>query len=325
MEKTRFAFTMPLKVSVVEVKGEEKVYMEGLLSTSDLDLVNDIVTKNCLESMKNQIISRNIKLDIEHEAFRGTNPEQKEINKTIIPVGKFTDASVQEIEKGRWGLKIKAVLNAFNPRYKEIKGNVIDGFLDAYSIAFIATKARNEIVNGQSIRFLDDLNLLNAALTGNPVNTQALNTEVFMKSISSIEEYMEEKKSHPDIEKLLEVKSQSHSHESDKLNRQEVKMSEQTTELKEGGVHGGLAGKEGGNASSKVDETTSSTVSQKAPKKDDETTSTLEETKARLEALEFEIKALKAIPVMKSPMESPKVALEQKSVAHKSVGPLDYI
>ena len=84
MENTSFKFTMPLVVNVIEEKGEQKVFLEGYLSTNDCDLVNDIVTKNCMESMKNQILDRNIKLDIEHEAFRGGSLEEKEINKTSV-------------------------------------------------------------------------------------------------------------------------------------------------------------------------------------------------------------------------------------------------
>lgn len=205
--ETSFKFTMPLKVDVIEEKGEQKVFLEGFLSTSDPDLVNDIVTKNCLESMQRQILERNIKLDIEHEAFRGKSFEEKEINKTRIPAGRFIDAAVEKIGNNRWGLRVKAMLNRFNPRYNEIKGNVMDRMLDAYSIAFIATKVRHETINGKSMRFLDDLALLNSALTGNPINTEAINREVFFKSINSLEDYEAEKKANPDTEKLLEVKA----------------------------------------------------------------------------------------------------------------------
>ncbi len=351
MENTSFKFTMPLVVNVIEEKGEQKVFLEGYLSTNDCDLVNDIVTKNCMESMKNQILDRNIKLDIEHEAFRGGSLEEKEINKTKIPAGRFIDATVESLGKNRWGLKVKAVLNRFSPRYSEIKGNVMDRMLDAYSIAFIATKKRDETIDGKCVRFLEDVSLLNAALTGNPINTQALNREVFMKSLNSIEEYQEEKKSNPNTEKMLEVKSHSSSLEQDNniLHERRLNNMDTETQLKDAGVHGGQASKEGGNApgketskteettssvSAKADETTSS-VSKKADKKEEtsstestEVKSALLDLKSRVDALERENKELKSMPVLKSPVNSgtlKSAEFEQKSQTRKTVGPLDYI
>jgi len=344
METPQFRFSMPLRYEVIEEKGEEKIILFGNISTNDMDLVNDIVTKNCLESMKSQMLERNMKLDIEHEAFRGMGVEEKEINKTKIPAGRFIDAAIESLGGNRWALAAKSMLNRFNPRYMEIKGNVTDRMLDAYSIAFIATKVRHENINGKDVRFLDDVKLLNVALTGNPINTQAINREVFLKSIESLEDYEQEKKANPDTEKLLEVKSHL-------IKAGGFKMQTPTEtheEMKESGVHGGMYGKEGGNAPGKEettstvsakapkDEETSSTttVAKKAPAKDDETTSTTEvkaalfDLKSRVDALEAENKQLKAVPTLKSPganMGTMKQAeFEQKS-QKKSGGPLDYL
>lgn len=332
--ETSFKFTMPMRVDVVEEKGEQKIFLEGFLSTSDQDLVNDIVTKGCLESMKRQILERNIKLDIEHESFRGKSFEEKEINKTLIPAGRFIDAVVESLGNSRWGLRVKAVLNRFHPRYSEIKGNVMERMLDAYSIAFIATAHRDVIINGKSVRYLEDLALLNAALTGNPINTEA-NSQVFLKSIQSLEDYEMEKKSNPETEKLLEVKC-SNSKENDKLNAKGgLKMQTPTeTQEKAEGVHGGTYGKEGGNAPGKEATDTTSTVSAKTPKEDETTSTTTaekksEELKSRVDALEAEIKQLKAQPISKSPGANlgtvKQMEFEGKSVESKSVGPLDFI
>ncbi len=207
MERPSFIFTTPFNVNVVEEKGVERVFLEGLISTTDLDLVNDIVTKNCLESMQRQILGRNIKLDIEHESFRGKSVEEKELNKTKIPAGKITDATVVDLGGDRFGLRIKAELNRFNQRFDEIKGNVLERYLDAYSIAFIPTKTARIEKNGVMVRLLDDDRLLNVALTGNAVNTEALNQKVLMKAIDAVEEYKRQKLLDPELEGKLEVKS----------------------------------------------------------------------------------------------------------------------
>lgn len=207
MDRLSFRFTTPFQISEVEVKGEKTMYLEGLISTTDIDMVNDLVTKKCLESMKSQLLSRNIKLDLEHEAFRGNSVEEKEINKTKIPAGKIIDATVVTLGKDRFGLSVKAEVNKHNRERDLIEGNLKDGFLDAYSIAYIPTATNVVNMNGKSVRVLDDVNLLNVALTGNPINTEAQNAKVFMKSIESLEDYKKEKKSNPEIEGMLEVKS----------------------------------------------------------------------------------------------------------------------
>lgn len=331
--ETSFKFTMPMRVDVVEEKGEQKIFLEGFLSTSDLDLVNDIVTKSCLESMKTQILDRNIKLDIEHESFRGSSIEEREINKTRIPAGRFIDAAVESLGNSRWGLRVKAVLNRFHPRYSEIKGNVTDRMLDAYSIAFIATKARKENVSGKSVRFLDDVALLNAALTGNPINTEALNREIFIKSLNTIEDYQEEKKSNPETEKLLEVKSQSSPSGQDISYKDERRTEksmdsekkDQVVEKKEEGVHGGTYGKEGGDAPGEAPKKKKKEGEEgEEEEEESEMKAEVKSLQSQVDVLVSEVKALKAIPVMKSPMESAK-GVEQKSEPRKSAGPLDYI
>ena len=206
LSQPSFTFTAPFNVEVIEVKGQEHVFLEGIISSTHIDLVRDIVTKNCLDSMKKQILEKCLKLDIEHEAFRGDSVEEKEINKTKVPAGKMFDADVKAIEKNHFGLFVKSELNPFNENYVNIKGNVQNGFLDAYSIAFIPTKVARQVVEGKEIRLLDDVALLNVALTGNPINTQATNNSIFLKSINSLEEYKNEKEINPEIMEKLEVK-----------------------------------------------------------------------------------------------------------------------
>ena len=206
-QEASFTFTTPLNVNIVNLKGEEHLFVEGDISTNDIDFVNDIMTKNCQESMQKQILERNMKLDLEHEAFKGDSHEEKEINKTKIPAGKIIDATVKELENGRFATSVKCEINRHNPNYKSIKGNLVEKYLDAFSVAFLPTDISYEQREGKAIRMLNDVILLNVAMTGNPCNTKAQMAEVFIKSMDALEEYKKRKATDPSVESMLEVKN----------------------------------------------------------------------------------------------------------------------
>lgn len=176
-----------LKLEEKEVKGQKKQYIKGLITTNDKDLVNDIVTQKCMDSMTKQIKDRTLKLDFEHETFSGETEQEMEINKTKIPLGKRVDW-----QRKKDGIEVEWELN---PTWKQInsKGEVLttyndvvynikNGFYDGFSIAYYPTQTDTKNVKGEEIRLLDDVNLLNIALTGNPVNQEASLTEIMAKS-----------------------------------------------------------------------------------------------------------------------------------------------
>jgi len=321
MKEASFIFTTPFNVNVVEVKGEERVFMEGFISTTDKDLVNDVVTKNCLSSMQQQILERNIKLDIEHEAFRGSSVEEKEINKTRIPAGKITDATVRDFNDGRFGLNVKAELNRNHKEFDKIKGNVLEKYLDAFSIAYIPTKIANKSINGEEVRLLDDVRLLNVALTGNPVNTVSQIRDVFMKSIDAIEEYKNEKSTNPEIENKLEVKN--HNHVSDtKLNygRKNMVKGKDKTKPEEEQEEDSKESKDSDEGSEETEEKSVSSESG-----DVESKSELKALREEVNALKkenAEIKALLKRPVHKSMAEPQR---KEEPFEQKSIEPLDAI
>jgi len=295
MENPNFIFTS----SPIELKQEkDDFFVEGYISTSDLDLVNDIVTKECIMDMAEQMKSRVIKLDIEHESFRGNNEVEMEINKTIIPAAKIDNFLIDQK-----GLKVRAVLNKHASRFKEVMGSIKDGFLDAFSIAFIPTKARMIEKAGQEVRMLDKINLLNVAFTGNPVNTHSTMTNVFAKSLEFLKE-------------------QDHIHESDnKLNKQEVKkMSEEEKKATE---ETSESEEDKAKKKPKEDEEDEDEEMEKkkyAKKSDDS------ELKSEIESLKKEMMEVKAVlkkPVLKSTVEQQDKS--ENFVEEKSLNPLDII
>jgi len=322
-----FSFTTPFNVEIIEVKGQKRVFLEGIISTNHLDLVNDVVTKSCLESMERQIKSGNLKLDLEHESFRGDSIEEKELNKAKIPIGKMFEADVKAIEKDKFALFVKSELNPFEDRFEKTMGSVKEGFLDAYSIAFIPIKTEEQIVDGKTIRMLDDVVLLNVALTGNPINTEAKNRDIFLKSIQSLEDYKNKKKLNPEIENQLEVK---HNHISDnKIKLEEVKdmeedkkdetqeaEGEESTESKEPEKkeEGSDEGESNDEPESKDDE----------PETGEEEDAEKKEMKSQIKTLIEEVKELKA--KIKLPVRKSKVEIQNKDAPElKSVNPLDVI
>jgi len=169
-------FTDEVGYEETETKGGKDYFVTGYISTKDRDLVNDVVSENALSEMLNQINHKNIKLDVEHEAWREENP-------SIVPVGKIIEAKRDEK-----GIFVKAILNRAHGRFKEVWDSVKSGFLDAFSIAFKTTSYVHKVVDGVKTRILNGVELLNVALTGNPVNPECKMTEVFTKSLNDMEE-----------------------------------------------------------------------------------------------------------------------------------------
>lgn len=168
-------FVDEFNFQTIETKDGVDYYVTGYISTKDQDLVNDIVTEKALSGMLQQVLSKNVKLDVEHEAWKEENP-------TIIPIGRIIEA-----KKDERGLFIKAVLNKAHSRFKEVWESIRSGFLDAFSIAYVPLRYAYKTINGIKTRLLEEVELLNVAITGNPVNPECRMLEVFTKSLNEIE------------------------------------------------------------------------------------------------------------------------------------------
>lgn len=173
--KTYSFFTDRIAPDIVEMKdGSKNFYATGYISTGKKDLYNDIVTEGCMEDMVTQLKSGNIKVDVEHEAFRD--------NAAIIPVGRIVES--KKDEKGVWA---KVQLNPDSPKFKNVWNSVKNGFIDAFSITYKPVKTLQKKVGGVVARILDKVDLVNVAMTGTPVNTSCKIMDVFTKSINDLE------------------------------------------------------------------------------------------------------------------------------------------
>lgn len=79
--------------------------------------------------------------------------------------------------------------------------------MDAFSVAFLPVDVKMEMRDGKKVQLLNDVKLLNVALTGNPCNTKAQLYDVVSKSMNALEEYKKAKEKDPSIEGNLVVKS----------------------------------------------------------------------------------------------------------------------
>jgi len=173
MQKFKF-LTNSMEYSEVGVKGSKEYYVTGYISTDEVDRAGEIVTKDCMKDMVKQIKAGNVKLDIEHSTFRAEEPD--------MPVGKIVDAGLDE--KGLW---VKCVLNRGHEKFKSMWESIKGGFLDAFSIAYQVKDYAEEFVEDMKIKMLKSVELLNVAITGNPVNPGAKMTESFYKSMNFID------------------------------------------------------------------------------------------------------------------------------------------
>jgi len=159
-------------------KGEKKYIIEGYISTTSQDLSNDVVTKSAQEDMLQQIINREVPItfDLEHEVFYEDGKQRRKPASTI-PVAKVIDAWMDEK-----GVKVKAELNSDSPRFNNVWGSILKGFLHSFSVAFYPVESITQRVNGLMTSYINKLKLVNITLTGSPVNPEA-NFVPVMKSV----------------------------------------------------------------------------------------------------------------------------------------------
>lgn len=304
----------------------------GYISTYDSDYYNDIVTKNCMSDMYEQLNNTSLKIDLEHESFRGETELDKQLNKTLNPIAKVVDKFMDDK-----GILVKTVLNKNHKRYAEAKGSIKDGFLDAFSIAYIPEKVRFEEKDGKRYRYLDKVKLLNAAFTGIPVNSHATFTQVAIKSIDDFDDNV----SNEDIEiilksfkkggfvmneeeyKSLQVKVDDIVKSSEELKGKLPELEKAIAELKSANE---LLIAEKAKTKEEMDKMKEEEECKKkeAECKNKETLDAFEAKLKELEIKHIEIDKILSAPQFKSKVEQMEVSLN-KQVSVKGKGPLDFL
>ncbi|MDI3476915.1 MAG: Caudovirus prohead serine protease [Thermoanaerobacterium sp.] len=191
-----YATKLETKSFYDEEAKRKRYFVKGYIDTGDLDLVNDIVTEECMKDLAQQLNSRSIKLDFDHETLRAGKDEDEfdaKLNLTKVPLGKAIshnlDSKGNEVE-----FELNPNWKKFNSKgdvvmtFEELWDNIQNGFYDSFSIAYVPQRTKYVEKNGVKARLLDKVNLINVALTGNPINPAATMTAVMAKSLDSIKE-----------------------------------------------------------------------------------------------------------------------------------------
>jgi len=188
---------------IVETKSGKKHFVEGYISTFDKDLYNDVVTHEGMSDMLNQLGERSIKLDLDHETWRDDNGRMYEHPKNLNPIGKIVDANLDSV-----GIKVRAEINGSSSRFGEVWKSIEDGFLDAFSVAYVPKESKSVDTEQGKVNLLDKVDLLNVALTGSPINPNAKMTDVFLKSLRDMEEKFKMENENKAKEVVVEAKAE---------------------------------------------------------------------------------------------------------------------
>jgi len=191
------------KFNLIEVKSEDgkskNYYIEGHISTIDPDSANDIVTEQGQDSIVDEIEAKDITMDIDHESFRNSDGTMSKRDLNKIPVAKIIES-----KRTALGTYVKAMLNNDHPLFSNILSSIKNGFLHSFSIAYHVKDFVNKVLNGQQFRLLNQLELRNVGITGNPVNANA----TFSISLKSRLKKMVEEENTINLEaSIAEIKS----------------------------------------------------------------------------------------------------------------------
>ena len=156
----------------IEIKEQdEDYYIEGFISSSNPDLGDDIVTLEAMKQMVSQIEFGNIKLGYLHKELKSGEPD-------IIPIGRLIHAEIVDNK-----LFVRGILNKASAFFKEVLESIKGKFLDSFSIEFRPVETFRQEVKGIILRFIKSLQLVGVALTGRPMNQDALITDFYAKDL----------------------------------------------------------------------------------------------------------------------------------------------
>jgi len=212
MHEIRYSYS-----SVIEFKEDDSLVVKGYIATTHFD-GQDIITKTTLERWADEInsgVPRANKVSINH-------------NRTPHVAGRGIEgtAIVKELPDGEFGLYVETIVDKTREDYTEIKYRVEKGFLDSFSIEYIAPE-NTSVDNKTGARILDETTeLWGWTLASQPMNEHA----VMIKELFKEDDIMVEVTTSEVTEEKIEDTVQEESKE--KVMKDEEDMSEEDMKKK---------------------------------------------------------------------------------------------
>lgn len=189
MNNIEAVYYTEIQPEIITLKSDKRYYVQGYISTTDIDLANEVLTENAQKDLHNQIqtIIKSggfITGDVEHMIFYDDNGKALSMPKVrdssgslIIPEMKIIDSELRD--KGVW---VKAEINRNHPNFNTIWKNIEEGFLNGFSVAVKAITTITKKINNEWVNLIDKIKLINVTMTGTPANPNALMSPV-LKSL----------------------------------------------------------------------------------------------------------------------------------------------
>lgn len=168
------------KVRGIELKETEgEFYVEGLIATSHIDAVNDIIPKSTL--------------DVWADKINAKNPQSNKVSyhhdRQPKVVGAGKEARVVKLPDGEWGLVASTHVNKTYEGFKDLVYEVENGFVDGFSIeynTYQGTTTYEKDIDGKKVRVLGPQTELNGwAFASRPVQAEAVINSFGFKEILS--------------------------------------------------------------------------------------------------------------------------------------------
>lgn len=225
----------------IEQKSEHgATIIEGYVATKGVDRKRDFYTEEALRKMAQQINEEAAEgeatlevmfPDFSEEDLKNikqnynANGNVDHYNQPNNPLGDPRQVSAYRIVEASFdgfGVKIKAELFEDLPFGvpEAIKQGIKKGYLDGFSVEYVARKAAHIMKDGEVVRKITDAKFTGAALTGRPIQTNAKLTDAEFKSMigqGNIE--LEERKSDTDKSFIKGLEEMGH----ENMSEQELK------------------------------------------------------------------------------------------------------
>ena len=228
MEKeTSTKFCVFAKLQLKETK--ENYHVSGYVATSHPDraasedgqYVGDIIPKSTLQKIVTDI---NNKYKPEAGAVSERHDHLKiDPNMPIAGVlAKGTQATLEQLEDGEWGVHVDTVLSKTNPRYEEVKTNIEQGVYPGFSIEFENSESVPTEKEGNMYRLLTGLDTIGFGYAHRRAiaNPHAEITDLGYKEITTFKELHNPKE---DEEKAKKKKKKGENKMEENKDKKEIK------------------------------------------------------------------------------------------------------